>query len=62
MIIKITMISGKTYQFENNKYKNISEWLAGNFKRDARWLQITKECKFVINIDLIEGIKEIVEE
>ena len=62
MKIKITMVSGKVYKFENMKYKNVEDWIKGNFKGEvATWFKISEEVKFVININNIETIEECLE-
>jgi poly-beta-hydroxyalkanoate depolymerase len=59
MIIKITMVSGKVYKFENKKYKYIEDWIKGNFKGEqATWFKISDDVNFVININNIETIGE----
>jgi len=60
MMIKITMVSGKEYKFENKKYKNVEDWIKGNFKGEpANWFKISEDAKFVININNIETIAEV---
>jgi len=61
MKIRITMVSGTKFDFENTKYKNIQEWLSGNFKEEGKWFKISEECNFVLNIDLIETIEEVMQ-
>lgn len=60
MNIKIRMISGKEYIFENNKYKNIDDWIRGNFDTNKQffWFAIAKEHKVRLNFNNIELVEE----
>lgn len=45
MKIKITMVSGKNYKFDNKKYKSLEKWIDGNFKNKMIENKPFKRCK-----------------
>ena len=57
MRIKITMVSGRSFVFENDKYNSLDKWLKGNFKGQGSWFQISKEVEHIIWISNIESIE-----
>ena len=61
MKLKIKMVSGEEYVFENNKYKDVKSWIIGNLGGCNGWFEICSEDKFLIRMEFIEKIEELSE-
>lgn len=60
MEIKIRTVSGKEFVFNNSKYKNIMDWLKGNFKsQQGVWWKPCPEMEIIIMFNNIESIEMI---
>lgn len=57
MKIKMTMVSGRVFDFESSKYKSIGDWLKGNFQSKAVWWKPSQEIDILLNFNNIESIE-----